>query len=95
MSWLGLAVPVVVGAGLFYWLSRPSPYERELEESVGKLDREIAATLGKSRNSPRAHSTKSPRQIDAELAELAKMLKSGRPLAEVEAIAKKRRLGQP
>jgi len=43
----------------------------------------------------RSHSTKSPRQIDAELAELAKMLKSGLSPEEVAEIAKQRRLGQP
>lgn len=42
-----LLVPLIVGGGLLYWMSRPSAEERELEKSVGTLDRKIDATLSR------------------------------------------------
>jgi hypothetical protein len=100
-SWWYLAAPVTFGVGMFYWLSRSSPEERALEKSAGRLDREIAATL--SRSPPHSsrqpgHAPKSPRQLDAEHAALAEMLKNARTDADLDKVvetAKTRRLGQP
>jgi hypothetical protein len=47
VSGWSLLVPMIVGGGLLYWMSRPSSEEREMEKSMGPLDRKIDEALGR------------------------------------------------
>jgi hypothetical protein len=55
----------------------------------------IDAVFSQLAAAKQTRSTKSSRQIDAELAEIVDMLKSGCAPEEIAKIAKQRRLGQP